>query len=1306
MRWRAVRRFVKALLILLILAILAGTAGIWYLSTGSFQELVRSTLKSRLEEATGLLCEIDSSHIDLLGGRFELRGVRLAPRPGSAKNLELSIEKIQGTFRLVSLWSRRISLTDMRLARPRFSLAFGKDAGSLDTEALSRTIRASLEFGAEKVTVEDGSVALNDLRIPLNLTLHDLVCELRYMPQPMSYHIRLAYKGGQLAWDDRDLVYDLDARLVLTQEGLGIESFEVRREKTVLTGHGEVKDWKSPVLRGQAQGKMAAEELALFHRELAQARGDIQFTADFRWDSHGFYSAGDFFIGTASYQQVALGGTRGRFELKDNVFYVRAVEGRAGVAKLRAEGAFQLAREGREPHRLNVSVRGMALQDVARIFKLPGFAFDNTVDSDSRLTWRRGLEDLEVSGTAKLHGGTEAVSGAGSRQTELEGEAEFQYRKRIWYVPKAVLRSARTVIEASAHEGARFHLTMRTSRLAEPLSLVQNFSPAFQSLLGKYPDLMEVSGSYELDGDIVAESAAKVLFEGQVKITGGRWRSYRADSLTAEMYWDGKYLGLDSLKAQKGEEMAEGNFSLELPSQEGLLPDVTFRGSVRRVAFESLEDVGLQFEGEPRGHLSGSGFVSYTEGVWSGEGDFKVEDGILYGERFDAARGRVKVSEEEVRLSDCEAMRGPARANVEGTVGLPSKVMNLAVRVRGLSLKDLAARGDAKLNVDGSLHASGEVHGTPENPAAKGSFTLSDLRYESWELGKGSGTVELKDKFIEVLATVQSELGSFKAQARVSTEPGYYGKAHLELKDWNTRKVIAGGIPPYLKELSTALEGTLDAEGRFSEPSKLTFKGEMDGARFKINEYELHNSGKIRFVVSEQKVRVEEFKLVGEGSNLVLSGVIPLSEGPGLNLRLDGALNLASLLTSDTKLVAAGASNVNIRVSGSLRNPQFIGRASLNNCRFDYGDLPFHFSSVQGELVFSTYSVRVENLRGRVASGSFQINGSFEHQNAEIRGMNLQLSVRGIRLTYPKDFRTTLDGDVALRGTRDTQVLTGDVNILRAEYVRDFNLLEQLTSKTPSTPGPLVADPLLAGLRLDISIRSEDGLVIDNELLRLQGRIQLTLRGTPAYPSLTGRVEANEGSIFFRGNRFEIVRAAADFVDRNRINPQFEVRAEANVRSYRLILDVTGDLDNLRSNLRSDPPLATVDIVTLLATGKERDQGQNSRRQAEITGVSAASILSESLTGVIGKRVGRLFGLESFRVDPFLAGVENDPTARVTISERLSKDLTVTFSRNLSTAEEQIIILEYDVNRNLSVIATRDEDGKFAMDFRFRRRFR
>jgi translocation and assembly module TamB len=216
------------------------------------------------------------------------------------------------------------------------------------------------------------------------------------------------------------------------------------------------------------------------------------------------------------------------------------------------------------------------------------------------------------------------------------------------------------------------------------------------------------------------------------------------------------------------------------------------------------------------------------------------------------------------------------------------------------------------------------------------------------------------------------------------------------------------------------------------------------------------------------------------------------------------------------------------------------------------------------------------------------------------------------------------------------------------------------------------------------------------------------LRGTPAYPSLTGRVEASEGTIFFRGSRFEISHAVADFVDRSRINPVLEIRAEADVKTYRLILDAMGDMEHLNLNVTSDPPMSTVDVLSLLTTGK-RETGTGtgtSQRESQMAGMSAASVLSENLTGVIGKRVQRIFGFESFRVDPFLAGAENDPTARITISERLSKELVVTFSRNLSTNQEQIVVIEYDVGKNISIVGTRDEDGKFGLDFRFRKRLR
>jgi translocation and assembly module TamB len=147
-------------------------------------------------------------------------------------------------------------------------------------------------------------------------------------------------------------------------------------------------------------------------------------------------------------------------------------------------------------------------------------------------------------------------------------------------------------------------------------------------------------------------------------------------------------------------------------------------------------------------------------------------------------------------------------------------------------------------------------------------------------------------------------------------------------------------------------------------------------------------------------------------------------------------------------------------------------------------------------------------------------------------------------------------------------------------------------------------------------------------------------------------------------------------------------------------------MDNLSLNVTSDPPMSTVDILSMLTTGKRDSDTATTQQKSEIAGMSAASVLSENLTGVIGKRVQRIFGLESFRVDPFLAGSENDPTARITVSERISRDLVVTFSRNLTTNQEQIVVIEYDVTKDLSLLATRDEDGKYGLDFRFRKRWR
>ena len=100
----------------------------------------------------------------------------------------------------------------------------------------------------------------------------------------------------------------------------------------------------------------------------------------------------------------------------------------------------------------------------------------------------------------------------------------------------------------------------------------------------------------------------------------------------------------------------------------------------------------------------------------------------------------------------------------------------------------------------------------------------------------------------------------------------------------------------------------------------------------------------------------------------------------------------------------------------------------------------------------------------------------------------------------------------------------------------------------------------------------------------------------------------------------------------------------------------------------------------------------------------AASILFDLLQQRVGNRLG-LFGLDRVRLDPFLVGAQNNPGARITLSEQVTKDLSITYSHDLSSNSQQIIQIEYFVSRNTSILASRDELGNLGLDVRLRKRF-
>jgi len=53
----------------------------------------------------------------------------------------------------------------------------------------------------------------------------------------------------------------------------------------------------------------------------------------------------------------------------------------------------------------------------------------------------------------------------------------------------------------------------------------------------------------------------------------------------------------------------------------------------------------------------------------------------------------------------------------------------------------------------------------------------------------------------------------------------------------------------------------------------------------------------------------------------------------------------------------------------------------------------------------------------------------------------------------------------------------------------------------------------------------------------------------------------------------------------------------------------------------------------------------------------------------------------------------------------VTRNLTITYVSNVSSTQQQVIQVEYNVNRNVSIVALRDQNGTFGIDFKIKKRF-
>jgi autotransporter translocation and assembly factor TamB len=270
---------------------------------------------------------------------------------------------------------------------------------------------------------------------------------------------------------------------------------------------------------------------------------------------------------------------------------------------------------------------------------------------------------------------------------------------------------------------------------------------------------------------------------------------------------------------------------------------------------------------------------------------------------------------------------------------------------------------------------------------------------------------------------------------------------------------------------------------------------------------------------------------------------------------------------------------------------------------------------------------------------------------------------------------------------------------------------------------PAPAAPSRIPIRFDVRLVAPSSLRVENRAARLVSSAELTLRGTYDQPQLFGRVEIDRGEVFFEGNRYQVTRGTVDFINPARIEPLFDIEAETRARVpgqiYRVVTRVAGTPDRFTFDLSSDPPLATIEILSLLF-GDVRDPQNAELRalrspqqaQAELLQARAARLLASPIASGVGRVVEEAIGVDTVQITPTLSDLSAQessrltPSARLTLGKRISDRIYLTYSRALNAStRDEIVLLEFNQSDRLSWVVSQNEDRTYAIDVRMRHVF-
>jgi len=397
---------------------------------------------------------------------------------------------------------------------------------------------------------------------------------------------------------------------------------------------------------------------------------------------------------------------------------------------------------------------------------------------------------------------------------------------------------------------------------------------------------------------------------------------------------------------------------------------------------------------------------------------------------------------------------------------------------------------------------------------------------------------------------------------------------------------------------------------------------------------------------------------------------------------------------------AEGRINYIAEIRGTKRAPQTRGAIDFQGKIFPFPSFAHALRNYSGYVFFENGEFSIRSIQAKFGGGDVLGTGRLRLGQEGVEEMEIKADGKNLLLSPLERTKILTDGSIALIKDANRFVLEGGLYVNRLTWRREIT--ERFAFSSTPYYDPKEEPGFFDDLTLNIRLRADDNAWMENSLGRVRGRFDLNITGNINSPIILGDIEALDGDLHFQDRKFRILNGRVSFINPQTIEPYLSFKGETYVKDYRVTFSLDGLLDRLNPEFNSSPPLPPEDVLALLAMGEAFKRTYSYDMSTQL---STASLLSFQLSEEAKKQAEGLFLVDRFRIDPFVIGTSAEVTARLTVGKNISRNFFILYSTNLTTQRDEIIRMEWQLNRDLSIVGTRDEEGRIGFDFKIHKRF-